>query len=101
MIRGVLFMFDSYIRFFFFKQKTAYEMRITDWNSDVFSSDLLVSADLPQACRRAQQRRPYSCRRTMVRPRRLPPVARAGAGLQGDPQPLSRLSDLAWHRLQI
>src|SRR3546814_2900104 len=30
-------MFD----FFFFKQKTAYEMRISDWSSDVCSSDLL------------------------------------------------------------
>src|SRR3546814_10306154 len=31
--------------FFFFKQKTAYEMRISDWSSDVCSSDLLgVSA---------------------------------------------------------
>src|SRR3546814_2948567 len=28
------------IRFFFFKQKTAYEMRISDWSSDVCSSDL-------------------------------------------------------------
>src|SRR3546814_1646429 len=27
--------------FFFFKQKTAYEMRISDWSSDVCSSDLL------------------------------------------------------------
>src|SRR3546814_1140672 len=29
----------SYV-FFFFKQKTAYEMRISDWSSDVCSSDL-------------------------------------------------------------
>src|SRR3546814_6619684 len=29
------------ICFFFFKQKTAYEMRISDWSSDVCSSDLL------------------------------------------------------------
>src|SRR3546814_1141459 len=29
--------------FFFFKQKTAYEMRISDWSSCVCSSDLLVS----------------------------------------------------------
>src|SRR3546814_13770247 len=29
-----------YIFFFFFKQKTAYEMRISDWSSDVCSSDL-------------------------------------------------------------
>src|SRR3546814_8991732 len=28
--------------FFFFKQKTAYEMRISDWSSDVCSSDLPV-----------------------------------------------------------
>src|SRR3546814_5471994 len=36
-------MFDMFIDayFFFFKQKTAYEMRISDWSSDVCSSDLL------------------------------------------------------------
>src|SRR3546814_7465008 len=28
------------VMFFFFKQKTAYEMRISDWSSDVCSSDL-------------------------------------------------------------
>src|SRR3546814_5849579 len=28
--------------FFFFKQKTAYEMRISDWSSDVCSSDLPI-----------------------------------------------------------
>src|SRR3546814_1970556 len=28
------------LSFFFFKQKTAYEMRISDWSSDVCSSDL-------------------------------------------------------------
>src|SRR3546814_16456544 len=35
-------MFDIYVCFFFFffKQKTAYEMRISDWSSDVCSSDL-------------------------------------------------------------
>src|SRR3546814_20516426 len=31
---------DCFISFFFFKQKTAYEMRISDWSSDVCSSDL-------------------------------------------------------------
>src|SRR3546814_6864306 len=29
-----------FLEFFFFKQKTAYEMRISDWSSDVCSSDL-------------------------------------------------------------
>src|SRR3546814_9404493 len=32
--------------FFFFKQKTAYEMRISDWSSDVFSSDLTAHPEL-------------------------------------------------------
>src|SRR3546814_7119480 len=32
--------------FFFFKQKTAYEMRISDWSSDVCSSDLQGATDL-------------------------------------------------------
>src|SRR3546814_6548687 len=31
--------------FFFFKQKTAYEMRISDWSSDVCSSDLGARRD--------------------------------------------------------
>src|SRR3546814_4895193 len=37
--------FDTWfirVLFFFFKQKTAYEMRISDWSSDVCSSDLTV-----------------------------------------------------------
>src|SRR3546814_2684498 len=32
--------------FFFFKQKTAYEMRISDWSSDVCSSDLFAAQAL-------------------------------------------------------
>src|SRR3546814_12870490 len=32
--------------FFFFKQKTAYEMRISDWSSDVCSSDLFSNSAL-------------------------------------------------------
>src|SRR3546814_808916 len=33
------------VLFFFFKQKTAYEMRISDWSSDVCSSDLDAAGD--------------------------------------------------------
>src|SRR3546814_3635394 len=36
MVRSILFVF--------FKQKTAYEMRISDWSSDVCSSDLVTSS---------------------------------------------------------
>src|SRR3546814_1447507 len=32
----------NFFIFFFFKQKTAYEMRISDWSSDVCSSDLHI-----------------------------------------------------------
>src|SRR3546814_14153376 len=39
--------------FFFFKQKTAYEMRISDWSSDVCSSDLHVSYFTPNSLSRA------------------------------------------------
>src|SRR3546814_1008060 len=35
-------LYNIVVLFFFFKQKTAYEMRISDWSSDVCSSDLLA-----------------------------------------------------------
>src|SRR3546814_14832911 len=54
--------------FFFFKQKTAYEMRISDWSSDVCSSDLPPARALWQ-------------RRTAAAA-----VARAFAGTAGRPR---------------
>src|SRR3546814_7262514 len=42
-------LFISVAFFFFFKQKTAYEMRISDWSSDVCSSDLQTGEQRPQA----------------------------------------------------
>src|SRR3546814_5598691 len=65
--------------FFFFKQKTAYEMRISDWSSDVCSSDL-VDADglhfhrraaFMDELRRAEQERFQAQPRTMIRNARL------------------------------
>src|SRR3546814_19645781 len=44
-----LWTFSYLFEFFFFKQKTAYELRISDWSSDVCSSDLRI--------RRSPQRR--------------------------------------------
>src|SRR3546814_12798530 len=38
--------------FFFFKQKTAYEMRISDWSSDVCSSDLPIGITYHEGFRR-------------------------------------------------
>src|SRR3546814_6755716 len=45
----LIYHLDFFLCFFFFKQKTAYEMRISDWSSDVCSSDLLdVAAELAE-----------------------------------------------------
>src|SRR3546814_2878719 len=51
MYAGIVF-YSSYLLcvamfwvFFFFKQKTAYEMRISDWSSDVCSSDLGIAVE--------------------------------------------------------
>src|SRR3546814_5425050 len=49
--------------FFFFKQKTAYEMRISDWSSDVCSSDLLCPDRPLGRCCPLEQGRPFGrCR---------------------------------------
>src|SRR3546814_6314611 len=73
-MRGV----DEQIYCFFFKQKTAYEMRISDWSSDVCSSDLAtrcVAAALHRR-RAAMPRRAWpsggrgSCRGPVERDRR-------------------------------
>src|SRR3546814_8145276 len=48
--------------FFFFKQKTAYEMRISDWSSDVCSSDL----DIGAAHRLAQYQRQRRSENTLA-----------------------------------
>src|SRR3546814_7044458 len=39
-VRKIRVLCGGFDFFFFFKQKTAYEMRISDWSSDVCSSDL-------------------------------------------------------------
>src|SRR3546814_10309305 len=87
-----------YVVFFFFKQKTAYEMRISDWSSDVCSSDLLFRPHLrPRAqavsarggaprlgaarplWRHAPDRASRSCRRTRRRGRHRDPRTRLSA----------------------
>src|SRR3546814_5479361 len=72
--------------FFFFKQKTAYEMRISDWSSDVCSSDLRPSIRRPwcAACRSRRPRarwstpaaagRPGRGTNRRAAPRELPPL---------------------------
>src|SRR3546814_8912334 len=53
---------------FFFKQKTAYEMRISDWSSDVCSSDLLTAGG--NVCSARQPEREagrYQCHHQIAR----------------------------------
>src|SRR3546814_11930631 len=60
--------------FFFFKQKTAYEMRISDWSSDVCSSDLLQNrvrihrrrSDDARSCGRQRNGWPPRSRRSVA-----------------------------------
>src|SRR3546814_4062796 len=56
--------------FFFFKQKTAYEMRISDWSSDVCSSDLVLR----------QPRLPAAVAATSCS--RMPPIASSAASIR-------------------
>src|SRR3546814_6230408 len=46
----MVFQYIMLIFVFFFKQKTAYEMRISDWSSDVCSSDLHSAAHREPDC---------------------------------------------------
>src|SRR3546814_19427445 len=72
---------------FFFKQKTAYEMRISDWSSDVCSSDLLhpvqplPSRPLPLPILRIA-RRPHLRSRHPARAWRPHDMGKCGAGLR-------------------
>src|SRR3546814_4430855 len=61
------------VLFFFFKQKTAYEMRISDWSSDVCSSDL--PAHLWRRHRVVGGRIGLCARRPLAEPDRLRPGA--------------------------
>src|SRR3546814_8937659 len=60
-----------FFSFFFFKQKTAYEMRISDWSSDVCSSDLL-RGNVSEVCRccHAAHLAMSRCRQSRHRPSR-------------------------------
>src|SRR3546814_2657801 len=74
-----------FLFFFFFKQKTAYEMRISDWSSDVCSSDLhVVPQDRAVARKEARHRhavetarRRHAPRRAQRKPQRFEPGRRA------------------------
>src|SRR3546814_997223 len=61
-------MTEHILYFFFFKQKTAYELRISDWSSDVCSSDLVLPGRLTLIRPPAVKRRNLSVRGSWVAP---------------------------------
>src|SRR3546814_13217311 len=75
--------------FFFFKQKTAYEMRISDWSSDVCSSDLHQRAG---PALDAQHRRPRPPHQPGDGGHRRPPLARCRLA-----QAARIAAPLGWH----
>src|SRR3546814_7594318 len=80
---------------FFFKQKTAYEMRISDWSSDVCSSDLAQAPTV--ACQvRSRDGRRLRCRQNALRAHRTAPAAASHEDRTGSPpsaQPGARRSE--------
>src|SRR3546814_3780777 len=71
--------------FFFFKQKTAYEMRISDWSSDVCSSDLARRQGIVKIhSRRAAVRRLVPVNRIEGLGSLLPAKHQFGAGRAAD-----------------
>src|SRR3546814_4602601 len=54
---------------YYFRQKTAYEMRISDWSSDVCSSDLMAGGGVRKAGRRREAAIPASRDRPVERRR--------------------------------
>src|SRR3546814_3791464 len=89
---------------FFFKQKTAYEMRISDWSSDVCSSDLPHNAVVIMAMIATQKRRQslvdalyeFQCRAARLdAPERL----QAAAAMDDERRLVLHLVQLRQHRM--
>src|SRR3546814_6254683 len=80
---------------FFFKQKTADEMRISDWSADVCSSDLLADQLRVQGGGDVVEQQQLRLHRQAAGdgdPLLLPAgeLARIGVGLAGEPDPLEQ-----------
>src|SRR3546814_4884052 len=90
----------SIVSFFFFKQMTAYEVRISDWSSDVCSSDLTEARGIPtdrrprpvQAPPRAGRIRVSSCQAS----RGFIPCRSSGNGHVLTPWPCPAAPGFSW-----
>src|SRR3546814_10460889 len=87
--------------FFFFKQKSAYEMRISDWSSDVCSSDLSAGLAVWRRCRR-HGGEPVAADRALRRQRKAGRTDRASDAKQpsacGAERGFARHDPVSWTR---
>src|SRR3546814_7093310 len=81
--------------FFFFKQKTAYEMRISDWSSDVCSSDLRLEGPRGGAQQFVQHQLP----RVPVQPAQ--PVGHHVGGQDADAELVARAQQVGDGAVQV
>src|SRR3546814_3293754 len=86
-------------RFFFFKQKTAYDMRISDWSSDVCSSDLKLSTNGFDLCLILRVRR--ICSNARRSQQKLARQRRDAAPRQFDPVAIHAAADMAATRARL
>src|SRR3546814_18203924 len=86
--------------FVFLKQKTAYEMRISDWSSDVCSSDLLSSKQHSKPRRSPAVGRRKTARDFKRLPETVPSLPGRAGGLHG-PAPGPRLKGLGGSALGL
>src|SRR3546814_7144523 len=80
--------------FFFFKQKTAYEMRISDWSSDVCSSDLSIAGVSWSASSTARKLSPGT-----VKMRSHPCATRLSTRMRPPVRVFTRLLPVAFHNV--
>src|SRR3546814_8563090 len=73
-------MWSVHLIVFFFKQKTAYELRMSDWSSDVCASDLLLACLVMALGYRARRRLADAERAIRDRGQRFRDVAETAAG---------------------
>src|SRR3546814_5098721 len=89
-----------FVIFFFFKQKTAYEMRISDWSSDVCSSDLERQHHAPAALQCLLRLQcDEQCRgRALRRHQAAPGLPLRAPAATGRPGPVGRLTAMQTER---
>src|SRR3546814_19769202 len=85
--------------FFFFKQKTAYEMRISDWSSDVCSSDLQKEEDMAPAAHDPSRKVPTIMTTADLAMKVDPEYRKVSERFRHDPEAFKDAWARAWFKL--